>query len=531
MSDMSKRVRVPFITAIAFAVVIAVAGTGISAVETGPDSHMQPLLDGCQRSQSLILAGSTPEWTYVNANDVRLARIGGDQRMGRRTAEGVVVESRPAGEDIYLSHDFHDYNLMVRPDPAHMGLLGSANLVPGEEHNIIEGEWEVQEIPLWAWPAAGDRVRMSGNWIWDCGHWGNSALDPTGLSQLTVYDPVETFQDLVAGGGLRGESTELHPMYEVATYRANRAGVLFRVGASRISQLDVWINGDGTPAHSLEECALFGITNWVAARAACAQGRDVSGTYTYTMKLPKRPSSLSKIVVNPTVVHRETDRNLFSLPVSVVPDNRRGTVRVSFTIPPGVSQRFGITVSAGWTLEKTLTLHAVRLERIKIARSLDGDSEPHLNPAGFPGEQTAAPGEWVLYGNVAGQWFQLPVAQVRDGQTISLGQTFFFWLPNGVKPKLFVSGHECDEPLMDCIHEGTGSAPNVLATKEAGFNDRPGRIESRGAGIPLIYGTHTYRPPANPNPDSGNEDLSDAVCGLAGCYQLTVTWLSKIFSR
>ncbi|MFY9586038.1 MAG: hypothetical protein WAT66_01140 [Actinomycetota bacterium] len=523
------RVRVSFVAAIALAVVLILTATGTTAVVAGPDSHMQPLLDGCQRSQSLILAGSTPEWTYVNANDVRQARLTGDQRAGRRTAEGVVAESRPAGEDIYLSHDFHDYNLMVRPDAPYTGLLGSANLVPGEEQNQIEGEWEVQEIPLWAWPKAGDRVRMSGNWIWDCGHWGNSALDPTGLSQLTVYDPVETFQDIVGGGGLRGESTELHPMYEVATFRANTAGILLRYGAHRMSQLDVWINGDGAPAHALEECALLGITNWVTARLACQQGRDVSGTYAYTMKLSKRPSSRSKLVVNPIVVHRETDGALLSLPVKVVRDARRGTVRVSFTIPPGVSQRFGISVSAGWSDDAIPVLHAVRLDRIKIAKSLDGASESNLNPAGAPGEQTPDPGEWVLYANVFGQWIQLPVAQVRDGQTIQLGQTFFFWLPKGVKPTLFVSGHECDEPLMDCIHEGTGSQPDTLAMRELGFNDRPGRIEYRGAGVPLIYGTHTYRPPVNPDPGSGNEDLSDAVCGFGGCYQLTVTWLSKVF--
>ena len=33
---------------------------------------------------------------------------------------------------------------------------------------------------------------------------------------------------------------------------------------------------------------------------------------------------------------------------------------------------------------------------------------PHLNPARFPGEQTPDPAEWVLYGNVAGHWFQIP---------------------------------------------------------------------------------------------------------------------------
>ncbi len=512
---------------IAFTVVAALR-PAIGDATAGPDSHLQPLIDGCQRSQSLILAGSTPEWVYVDAAAVLQARLAGDDVAGRRTAEGYVVESRPAGEDIYLSHDFHDYNLYVRPDPAYADLLGTGNLVPGDEYNQIGGEWETQEIPLWAWPKAHDRVRMSGSWTWDCGHWGNSAADPTGLSQLLVYDPVETIQDLAAPGAIRGESTELHPLYEVATYRADAAGILGRHGARRLSQLDVWINGDGTPAHAVEECALRGIANWALGRVVCPEDRDVGGTFTYRMTLPPRPSPGSKLVVNPMTVHGDTAPSLATLPVSIMPDASRGIVTVSFTIPhTDVPQRFGITVTAGWSNDARPVLHTVRLNRLHITRTLDGESEPHLNPAGVPGEQTPDPGEWVLYGNVSGRWFQIPgITQVRDGRTVELGRTFSFYLPRGVTPRLFMSGHECDEPLMDCIHEGTGADPDLLATIEAGFNDRPGRIESNGAGLPMTYGTAVYRPATNPNPNAGNEDLSDAVCGLGGCYQVTATWTS-----
>jgi hypothetical protein len=322
---------------------------------------------------------------------------------------------------------------------------------------------------------------------------------------------------------------ELHPMYELATFRANAAGVLLGYGPRRLSRVDVWLNGDGSPAHSIEECALGGVGNWALARVVCPEARDIGGTYTYRMKLPPRPSSRSKLVVNPTTVHAETAPSLRGLPISVVPDARRGIVTVRFTIPhTDVPQQLGITVTAGWSDDVRPVLHTIRVERIHVVRSLDGDSEPHINPGDFPGEQTAAPGEWVLYGNVAGRWFQIPgIAQVRDGQTVEIGRTFSFWLPRGVTPLLFVSGHECDEPLMDCVNEGTGSSPDLFATLEAGFNDRPGRIESHGAGIPLRYGTNVYRPAVNPDPTEGNEDLSDTVCGLGGCYQLTITWKAR----
>jgi hypothetical protein len=507
--------------------IVAVFALRAEAAPAQPDSHTQPLLDGCQRSQSLNLAVSTPEWVYVNSNDVRMARIMGDNVAGRQTLEGVVSESRPAGEDLYLNHDMHDYNVLVKPDPAYAGLLGSGNLNPNpREYGLVEGEWETSKIPLWARPSRGDRVRMSGNWIWDCGHWGNSAADPTGLSQLLVYDPVETIQDIAAPGAIRGETTELHPMYELATHRANAAGRLASGGERLISRLDVWINGQGGVAHATQECALKGIVNAVAARLACTQSRDVAGTYTYTMKLRPKPSSASRLIVNPTLVHPETLPELVTLPVRVRPDARLGTVTVSFTLPHTTqSQRFGITVVAGWSDAPKAVIHTVRLQKIKIVRSLDGSSEPNLNPGGVPGEQVTEAGEWVLYANVSGYWLQIPrIAQVTDGQEIALGITLRFALPAGVKPTLYVSGHECDEPLIDCQNERPGGQARTLGSTELGFNDRPGRIQNDRYGVPLVLGTATYHPPANPDPNSGNEDLSDAICGPSGCYLLTVFW-------
>jgi len=509
----------------AFSIVLVRTQAGAA----GPDSHTQPLLDGCQRSDSLTLAVSTPEWVYVNSNDVRVARLTGDMALGRRTVEGVVKQSRPAGEDLYLNHDFHDYNVLIQPDVRYADVLGSGNLRPGDEFNQIEGEWETSKIPLWAWPSPNDRVKASGNWIWDCGHWGNSEADPTGISQLLVYDPLETAQDLASPGAIRGETTELHPMYELATFRQDAAGRLLTFGPHVLSRLDVWINGAGGPAHASEECALKGINSGVVARVACQQGRDVGGTYTYTMKMRARPSRTSRLIVNPILVHSETSPNLLALPVNVRPDARRGTVTVSFTIPTGTtSQRFGVSLLAGWHDDARAVRQTIDLKRIHIVKALDGSSEPNLNPTGVPGEQTTDAGEWVLYANVSGHWVQIPgITQVRDGQDIPLTIRIRFYTPVGFRPRLFVSGHECDEPLIDCINEGPGRQAQTIGSTEFGFNDRPGRIQAPGhLGVPMIFGFASYRPTANPNPGSGNEDLSDAVCGSSGCYSLSATWFT-----
>ncbi len=486
------------------------------AAEPRPDPHTQPLLDGCQRSNTFTLARTTPEWVYVDRAAAMEQLLAGDPLRGVRRASGRVVESRPAGEDLYISHDFHDMNVMFVPDAPSEGLLAQGQ-------QVIEGELEASNIPLWAMPAAGDRVVMSGSWIWDCGHWGNSAADPTGLSQFLVYDPVETGQDLLRPGAIRGEQTELHPFHELATTRLDAAGRLAgRRVATELSRLDVWINGDGGPALSEEDCALQGIPMTAFTERLCSDVRDVGGDYRYVLPLGPRPSRGSRVVVNRVRVHSETHPAVAKVPVSVRPDAARGRVTVSFSLPHSATATpFGVTVEAGWTGARRAVRHRVRLDSIHISGALDGDTEPNANPVSAP-EQTPAPGEWALYAQVSGRWARLPVARVTDGQTIPLGVTFDFWLPRGVQPTLFVSGHECDEPIITCSDERYGAEPTEVST-ELGFNDRPGRIELMNAGVPLTLGTATYAPMTNPA-GAGNEDLSDATCGPNGCYQLKVTW-------
>src|SRR5437588_638641 len=92
---------------------VAMAVASVPARSAGPDSHTQPLVDGCQRSDALELGVSTPEWVYVNRAQVLAARGAGEARAGARTVEGVVTESRPAGEDLYINHDFNDIDVAV----------------------------------------------------------------------------------------------------------------------------------------------------------------------------------------------------------------------------------------------------------------------------------------------------------------------------------------------------------------------------------------------------------------------------------
>ena len=503
------------------AIVLAAFGlpAATAASTTGPDPHTKPLLDGCQRFGAGVIALTTPEWVYVDHAHVLAQKATGNPLAGARTVEGVATDVHPAGDDEFYNHDFNDLDAAVHPDPGFGGLVEAGG-------SDIGLEWEEAQVPQWAWPSIDDHVRASGSFIWDCGHWGQGSADPTGTANFIPYDPVETGKDLSSHGAIRGEQTELHPLYELATTRAHAAGLLGGV-PSVLSQLDVWINSDGSWAHAEEECSLVGLP--AAANRACSRYRDVGGRYAYRLKLGPKPAG-GTLVVNPVVVHGQST---IHVPVSVVPDPLDGTVAVSFTVPHTKSlERFGITVQAGWTNETTpVVLHHVTLDSMRVFHSLDGPSEPNLNPVANGPEQTPDPAEWAAFASVDGLWQQVPASALRgihepaphEIEVIPLHMSFDVWLPAGVQPTVFFTTRECDIPLMNCLQDRFGAVPTGAPFTEIGYNDHPGRIETPGThlGLPLAAGTATYEPGANPQ-HTANEDLSDYTCD-GPCYALTVT--------
>jgi hypothetical protein len=193
-------------------------------------------------------------------------------------------------------------------------------------------------------------------------------------------------------------------------------------------------------------------------------------------------------------------------------------------------------VEAGWSKAPAAVHHVVTLSSVRINATLDGPTEPNINPvtSSAPSqlrdnarEQSPNPGEWVLYAQVNGQWRQLDpslLSHVSAGEVIPLNQTFDYWLPVGVAPTLYVSGRECDIPFIDCRNEHYGAPPSdpLHPFTEAGFNDKPGRIELGNSGLPMTPGEAVYEPKVNPSTTSSSEDLSDAACG-GPCYSLTAT--------
>ena len=84
-----------------------------------------------------------------------------------------------------------------------------------EDFRRLHYEWESGTLPFFAWPTDGDRVKLWGSWIWDCGHF-------------------------TMGQRVSGEASELHPLNGIVVTR--RAPYRTR---GRESQADVFISSGG----------------------------------------------------------------------------------------------------------------------------------------------------------------------------------------------------------------------------------------------------------------------------------------------
>lgn len=96
------------------------------------------------------------------------------------------ASSEVAEEDLWWNHFSHDFTIKVIPDPAYHYLLSSFVNTDGSigVHTDMEVEWDSASlmdekegferiwgaVPEFVWPTVGDRVWVSGRWIFDCGH-------------------------------------------------------------------------------------------------------------------------------------------------------------------------------------------------------------------------------------------------------------------------------------------------------------------------------------------------------------------------
>jgi hypothetical protein len=517
--------------AIAVLFVVALGG-GYATASDHPDSVNQPLRDGCNRSNLVYLGEATaaleheggpdaaPEWSYVvdpdHPNEIRTIR----------TVVGGVVASHTAGQDLFGNHRTYDLNVDIAPDAAYAGLLSTRN--ERETPPQIHTEWESGLVPLWAWPTKGDRARETGSWIWDCGHW------QTGTRSISKSDDIPG--DPLGDAGVErigGEEAEIHPISELATWRAPQAFVpAGGAGPVPVSQLSVYISNQGGGAKSVIECATAATApHRTALRAAgdagCSSLQDVTGRdYVYDVQAPPRTSPHAKLRWT-QVVHARHHAPRGRVTATrtglhiVVPFKR---VRASAGL-----QDFGASYYVWWSGSQRRAHHlVVRLRRLVIYNNLDGDSgQPGYNNQ--DGNFTITPqGEWNLYADVDGRWRALhtemkaagagdlgdiPTKDTRKPYDLSKLAPSDAYVLDGSTFSMLFDARDCDEPgFTDCP-----------AGHEVAFSQNPGRAAVAIPVAQLLGRTTTFTVHPARCGSSCDDNHSDKACMPTWCYAATFT--------
>src|SRR5437763_4239837 len=233
----------------------AALGLPAPGAQAGPDPVNQPLADGCQRNPVGLLTYTSPEWVFV-----------GGKRAGDplRVIEGASTIVHTADEDLPESHASYDLDWDVVPDPQYLGLLagdpnanggqGNGNFAHDADQGKLHVEWESGSVPSYVWPTEGDRVKLWGQWIWDCGHWGQGVVTDQSNPQGSLEGTGDYFLpgplEGAAPPGLRGEQTELHPLQAIVV---NRTASNQTAAPER--ETDLFASSDGTHAMGEEQCA------------------------------------------------------------------------------------------------------------------------------------------------------------------------------------------------------------------------------------------------------------------------------------
>jgi len=180
--------------------------------------------------------------------------------------------SEVAEEDLWWTHNTHDFTFKVIPDSAYSHLLSSWVNPDGTTgvHTDMEVEWDNASlmdehegfqriwggVPEFAWPAVSDRVWVAGRWIFDCGHPSSSDVPhvqfsteihpPRALVAFRLMHPaLDSFpRDRVSEPNHPGLQSYLPVTGEP------QAGEGFPT-AVPLTEADIYVSGNGAAANDL----------------------------------------------------------------------------------------------------------------------------------------------------------------------------------------------------------------------------------------------------------------------------------------
>jgi hypothetical protein len=440
-----------------------------------PDALQQPLTDGCQRNPAGLLTFTSPEWVYVYRDPTV------------RVMEGTATGSSPAGEDLPQNHAWYDFDSNVKPDPQYDYLLGgdpNANPPNGnfggdpgaEDKGKLHVEWESGTFPTYSWFTEGDRVKLWGSWIWDCGHWG------PGFTDKDYFLPG---QDPLASSNIRGEQTEFHPMHFVEVTRANP-----NRGVVPETQADTFASTDGTAAYGEAECTLKSTPlpssagygpDWTAC-IRTTHHQPLDDNYTFFVPAPKKPSRKAKLRYR---VVKMVDGKAPEEQVQPTATGIRVTVPFKGFGSASDDLRYGKSFFVGWERDGRQAAH-LQIEPldVKIIHSLDPNSDPTDPATSLP------PGEYNLYFDANGTWRLLndwapELGRVLDGQMVRFsGQKDDFYVQPGGGVRVFIRSRECDLPTV---------SPCPDTPEVSSGNDGPGDVTQKFASADAAVGEHVAK--------------------------------------
>jgi len=463
--------RIPAVAALLLLVLASPAGA--ADLQSSPARLTQPLADGCQRNAVGLLTNTTAHWTYVYRDN--------PGQQFQRVAEGVVGQTHVGAGDLPQAHDWYDLNFDLTAEPAY------SYLTAGEPTLHIERE--SGNTPFFAYPSDGDHVKVWGNWIWDCGHWG-----PQDLTNKDFLLPGQGVYPLDGTSDVKdGESTEFHPWNGIVLIRSHPY-----LPQVQETEADVYITSNGTQAAAEAHCAksnppppgvgmlAFYGPNYSAcdvnpaSRFQAVNDRD----YNFFVPAPVKPSPEAHLRWR--VVSSPGDGKA---PTEVVTPRANG---VDVTIPfkgygsATEAQAYAKSIFVGWDgPTQNLPAHLdVAIKDIVVHQTLGEPNPKHQYAAGDPfgryGLTMEVNGFWEYLNDWAPGLNLIP----RNETTFPVNQTFGINVPDQQPVKLHVDGRECDLPKIN---------PCPYTPEVADDNDDPGTARDDFASATAAVGDHTLR--------------------------------------
>lgn len=475
-----RTVRRAAVIILALGVIAAVvAGPVVADDRTAPpDPSTQPLEDGCQRTVLGLLTFTTAHWSYVYRDNP------GQQYV--RPAEGIATESHVSAGDLPQGHDWYDLDFNVALQPAYRFLEPS-----GQD---IHMEREQGHTALFAWPTDGDAIKVWGNWVWDCGHWGPQPVPPTKPEDRDFYIPGGSLPPLDNASDLKGgESTEFHPFTALVTRRAQPY-----FPSVQETEADVYITSNGTLAHAEARCAkenevpqainrTYG-PNFTACINNPASKHNPVNTRDYEFFVPAPPRPAPDARLRYRVA---TSPGHGKSPTEQITERADG---IDVTIPfkgfgsDDEEQAYAKSIFVGWDggLQRLPARLEMTVQKIKVINSMDGTDR---NGLGGDTSSGVPPGEYGLTMDVNGYWKLLNdwapgLGTVSDGQELAVDKTVGINVADGDPLHIKVNARECDLPKIN---------PCPLTPEVAEDNDNPGTLEATYPSADAAVGDHVLK--------------------------------------